>query len=120
MLWKIPGWTEKFVAITAERKFREYVKVFVEEQNLTPPTLAYLAKTDTPLSEILRRTKIEVKPIPNARGNPWGAHLLGLSDDAILNLLRQAVPTHREILDQNPAYAAKMGREIKQMVLGNP
>lgn len=120
MFWKIPGWGEKFIAIVAERKFREYVAAFVKEQNLTPSTLAYLAETDTPLSEILRRTKIEVKPIPEARDNAFGAHLLGLSDDAILNLLRQAVPTHREILDQNPAYAAKMGREIKQLVLGNP
>lgn len=120
MLWKIPGWVDKFVAITAERKFREYVQDFVEDHNLTPPTLAYLAKTDTPLSEILQRSGIEVEPIPGARDNPWGAHLLGLSDQAILGLLRQAVPTHMEPLDQYPGYATKIAREIKQLVFGNP
>mgnify|MGYP001567555299 FL=1 len=70
------------------------------------------------MSEILQRSGIEVKPIPDARDNAFGAHLLGLSDQAILALLKQAVPTHREVLDQNPGYAANMAREIKQLVLG--
>ncbi len=118
MLWKTPGWTDKFIAVTAERKFREYVKAFVEEQKLTAPALAYLAKTDTPLSEILARTGIEVKPIPGARDNAFGAHLLGLPDQAIIALLKQAVPTHKDTLDQFPGYAAKLAREIKQLVLG--
>ena len=120
MLWKIPGWPEKFIAVSANRMFREYVKAFVEDHNLDPPTLAYLAETDTPLSEILLRSRIEVKPIPNARGNPWGAHLLGLSDQAILDLLRQAVPTHAGTLDAFPGYAAKIAREIKHLAFGEP
>lgn len=120
MLWKTPGWTDKFISIMAERKFREYVQEFVKTRNLTATTLAYLAKTDTPLSEILTMTGEEVKPIPGARDNAFGAHLLGLPDQAILNLLREAVPTHKEILDQYPRYAAKIAREIKQLVLGTP
>lgn len=104
--------------IVAERKFREYVQTFVAKQNLTPATLDYLAKTDTPLSEILLMTGQEVKPIPGARDNPLGAHILGLSDQAILKLLRQAVPTHAKVLDQYPSYAAETAREIKQLVLG--
>ena len=118
MLSKIPGWTEKFIAITAERKFREYVIKFVKEKNLTPPTLAYLARTDTPLSEILRMTGDEVQPIPGARDNPWGAHLLNLSDQATLKLICRAVPSHAGVLDQFPGYAAKIAREIKELVFG--
>ena len=120
MLSKIPGWTKKFIAITAERTFREYVIKFVKEKNLTPATLAYLARTDTPLSEVLGMTGDEIKPIPGARDNPWGAHLLNLSDQAILNLIRQAVPTHAEVLDTFPGYAPKIAREIKELVFGNP
>mgnify|MGYP001573534679 CR=1 FL=1 len=120
MLWKIPGWTEKFIAVTAERKFREYIQTFVKERNLTPSTLGYLAKTDTPLSEILSRSEIEVTPMPGAWNNPWGAHLLGLSDEAILKLLRQAIPTHLEAVDPFPGYALKIAREIKDLVYGKP
>ena len=92
----------------------------MKEKNLTPSTLAYLARTDTPLSEILRLTGDEIKPIPGARDNPLGAHLLNLSDQAIVNLIRQAVPTHAGVLDRFPGYAPKMAREIKQMVFGDP
>ena len=120
MLWKIPGWTEKFIAVTAERKFREYVQVFVKEQNLTPSTLDYLARTDTSLSQILTMMGREVKPIPGARDNAFGAHLLGLSDQVVIKLLCEAVPTHAKILDEHPDYAVKIATEIKQLVLGNP
>ena len=119
MLWKIPGWAERFVAVTAERLFREYVQKFVEDRQLTPSTLDYLARTDTSLSVILGMMNERIEPIPQARENAFGAHLLGLSDQAILGLLREAVPTHRKVLDQYPGYAAKLAREIKQLVLGN-
>lgn len=118
MLWKVPGWTNQFVAVTTERKFKEYVQRLVKELNLTAPSLAYLAETDTPLSQVLAMMGTPVKAIPGARENPGGRYLLGLSDDAILGLLREAVPAQAEVLDRYPEYATRLTGEIKQLVLG--
>ena len=115
---KTPGWTEQWVRVMAERKFREYARDL--GKGLTPSLLAYLAQTDTPLSEVLRMTGKEVQAIPKARQHPGGRHLLALSDQKILALLREAIPAHATVLDRFPAYASKMASELKQLVLGGP
>ena len=118
MLWKIPGWVDKFMEVQAERGLQDYAKKIVRDLGLEASALAYLAETNTPLSELLVIMDVTVQPIEGAAGNPVGRYLSSLPDAKVLQLLREVMPDHVAVLDRFPNYAHKLIAEIKGLLLG--
>ncbi len=50
--------------------------------------------------------------------HPELGHLVGLSDERVLELLDEAVPEHAAVLRENPEYAKKVIADLRKMVGG--
>lgn len=118
MHWKMPGWTEEFIKARSERLFKEHAQKLITRLSLSPDDLAALAQTDTPLATILELEQLQLPPLTIARDHPGVQHLLGLSNDRILALLQEAIPSHGRVLKRFPQYSAKLTAEIKELILG--
>lgn len=104
-----------FVGLSAERLFRRAVRDFC--QGCGVAGLEALAQSERPLAEVIASSGFTLQPTPADRLNPWQRHLVQLSDQRLLELVREAAPLdHAAVLGRYPQLAQGIIEAVKGMV----
>lgn len=111
----ISRFADSFVQLTAERMFRNGVRDFCV--HFGPAELEKVAQSNRPLLEVIQLGGFTLKPTPPEQLNPWQRHLVGLSNQRLLELVRNSVPAdHAVMLERYPQVGQGIIDTVKALV----
>lgn len=106
----------QFVATAAEKAFKSETAKFTK--HFTAAHVEMVAQRGISLESLIQRSGFKLKPTAAKDLNPWQRHLVSLSDERLLQLVREAVsPAHTVMLDRYPVVAKQLIGMVKAMVV---
>ena len=109
----MPSVKEHFINIRAEDEFKKNAARIGKE--ITPDHLRMMARKGITFAHLIKETNTQVPVAKGGNALRGVQHLKDLPDDRLLELLREAIPEHYEVLVENPEFAHGVIRDLRAL-----
>lgn len=107
--------TKKLMGVVAERRFKSAVVSIA--QGLSPEDLEFWASRGIPLTDVLAQMGRPLKPMSPTQVHPGVLHLMGLSEERLLEMIQEVAPEHAAVLWKYPEYSRGLLDAFRRLLI---